>query len=87
MNVTRENTLRLLVTPCAGVWIEIKKPVYTSPRPKVTPCAGVWIEIPPTSRTVHTPLVTPCAGVWIEIVIITGCAGKTGCHSLCGSVD
>ena len=34
-----------LVTPCAGVWIEIE--LLTTPQGKeiVTPCAGVWIEI------------------------------------------
>ena len=35
-----------LVTPCAGVWIEISygTPAYINGN-KVTPCAGVWIEI------------------------------------------
>ena len=35
-----------MVTPYAGVWIEIqKKPMLMVTRTKVTPYAGVWIEI------------------------------------------
>ena len=34
-----------LVTPCAGVWIEITQPTFISIICDVTPCAGVWIEI------------------------------------------
>ena len=61
------------VTPCAGVWIEIKNfgtylaPIY------VTPCAGVWIEISGNVDPVQNLGVTPCAGVWIEMLT---------CHSL-----
>ena len=36
-----------VVTPCAGVWIEIERLGYPSLKKYVTPCAGVWIEIPP----------------------------------------
>ena len=34
------------VTPCVGVWIEIRKKSWRrKPEPTVTPCVGVWIEI------------------------------------------
>ena len=34
------------VTPCMGVWIEIKICFKSSSLVLVTPCMGVWIEIP-----------------------------------------
>ena len=34
-----------VVTPCAGVWIEISSHILTFDAVIVTPCAGVWIEI------------------------------------------
>ena len=34
-----------IVTPCAGVWIEICVLVQLFLEVVVTPCAGVWIEI------------------------------------------
>ncbi len=56
-----------IVTPLAGVWIEIVIPIMTLQlETLVTPLAGVWIEI-----HIHTYnlaiAVTPLAGVWIEI--------------------
>ena len=33
------------VTPCVGVWIEIKVKVEGLQQAQVTPCVGVWIEI------------------------------------------
>ena len=39
--------LWILVTPCVGVWIEIKKTHDSNDGTLVTPCVGVWIEIPP----------------------------------------
>jgi len=57
-----------IVTPCAGVWIEIEILKSRSPHSFVTPCAGVWIEILYPSCNPRNFLVTPCAGVWIEIV-------------------
>ena len=36
---------RLIVTPHAGVWIEIYKTGASASLPQVTPHAGVWIEI------------------------------------------
>ena len=35
----------LWVTPCAGVWIEIRVATGSDASFDVTPCAGVWIEI------------------------------------------
>ena len=34
-----------VVTPCAGVWIEISTEFMEVKKQTVTPCAGVWIEI------------------------------------------
>ena len=56
-----------LVTPCAGVWIEILAVKNVRYLWKVTPCAGVWIEIAWRSQPPNRQIVTPCAGVWIEI--------------------
>jgi len=36
---------RCIVTPCAGVWIEIESVTEKIIKVLVTPCAGVWIEI------------------------------------------
>ncbi len=35
----------ITVTPCAGVWIEIRWGGANTSGICVTPCAGVWIEI------------------------------------------
>ena len=40
-----------IVTPFAGVWIEIHLLSFTILSPIVTPFAGVWIEIPQDSAT------------------------------------
>ena len=48
-----------MVTPFAGVWIEISS--------QVTPFAGVWIEISSKQNNTGRCEVTPFAGVWIEI--------------------
>ena len=34
-----------LVTPLAGVWVEMSSPVITERMRLVTPLAGVWVEI------------------------------------------
>ena len=36
----------MIVTPLAGVWIEIKLQKENEKLTAVTPLAGVWIEIP-----------------------------------------
>jgi len=38
-------TYAFLVTPLAGVWIEIAPSISTVLTQMVTPLAGVWIEI------------------------------------------
>ena len=56
------------VTPCVGVWIEIKKFKWENPSILVTPCVGVWIEIVGNeNESTEGEPVTPCVGVWIEI--------------------
>ena len=63
---SRINFVRL-VTPLAGVWIEIASNVKEEIKMEVPPLAGVWIEIMrPKSRS-GCPQVTPLAGVWIEM--------------------
>ncbi len=56
-----------VVTPRAGVWIEIGIICPKIAIKTVTPRAGVWIEI--TRQMVYSASVpvTPRAGVWIEI--------------------
>ena len=39
-------TFEELVTPLAGVWIEIVSTPAVAPAERVTPLAGVWIEMP-----------------------------------------
>ena len=56
-----------MVTPFAGVWIEIEWERYTEKGILVTPFAGVWIEIRPVMDYLILSAVTPFAGVWIEI--------------------
>ena len=57
----------LIVTPYAGVWIEMKSSVLISRTMSVTPYAGVWIEIIICMIKRMVDIVTPYAGVWIEI--------------------
>ena len=63
------NTLYVsdLVTPLAGVWIEIHQAMKDMGFTRVTPLAGVWIEIYTVAGKNLTDDVTPLAGVWIEI--------------------
>ena len=56
-----------MVTPLAGVWIEIFACVRIRCTAKVTPLAGVWIEILFRAHSNLQGQVTPLAGVWIEI--------------------
>ncbi len=56
-----------MVTPLAGVWIEIGLSPMSARRITVTPLAGVWIEMPRGSQKMQGCSVTPLAGVWIEI--------------------
>ena len=56
-----------VVTPLAGVWIEILPAASVSNQHSVTPLAGVWIEIAPYIISPPAAIVTPLAGVWIEM--------------------
>ena len=58
-----------VVTPLAGVWIEIVSGYGCERSDIVTPLAGVWIEITSMEISLTAALVTPLAGVWIEIVL------------------
>ena len=56
-----------MVTPYAGVWIEITSSKTEVTKVSVTPYAGVWIEIMIIQKHILGVFVTPYAGVWIEI--------------------
>ena len=56
-----------IVTPLAGVWIEISVRSCCPRSFLVTPLAGVWIEICRDNKCRFLCCVTPLAGVWIEI--------------------
>ena len=75
-----------LVTPLAGVWVEIEISSTKGKILKVTPLAGVWVEIVCSDIYRRHPRVTPLAGVWVEIlhnhhIPVSHCR-----HSPCGSV-
>ena len=55
----------VIVTPLAGVWIEIKMSDSVYALPVVTPLAGVWIEICVAVYNCEFIKVTPLAGVWV----------------------
>ena len=59
-----------LVTPFAGVWIEIVYSKHGSKNHSVTPFAGVWIGILSRRKRRKESAVTPFAGVWIEIRLL-----------------
>ena len=64
LSLFRENHI---VTPGAGVWIEICINLCNVLEFFVTPGAGVWIEMSISSDSPSNDTVTPGAGVWIEI--------------------
>jgi len=39
--------LKNIVAPCAGAWIETRRPPWQAQMPDVAPCAGAWIETLP----------------------------------------
>ena len=67
MSIRISVTVRVSVTPLAGVWIEINTYGKGWSVHKVTPLAGVWIEIAIPPNMYQPVYVTPLAGVWIEI--------------------
>ena len=76
-----------LVTPRAGVWIEMSTTSSIKIKPTVTPRAGVWIEIAAITWIILLTQVTPRAGVWIEIKNDELSSILSASHSPCGSVD
>ena len=75
------------VTPCVGVWIEIKKIGGKERFVRVTPCVGVWIEIVDLALRKINSVVTPCVGVWIEMFSVRSEVRPCRRHSLRGGVD
>ena len=76
-----------MVTPFAGVWIEINVSLPLTGYSSVTPFAGVWIEMYTQGMATSAVNVTPFAGVWIEIYTKVDKVKLQTCHSLCGSVE
>ena len=58
----------VIVTPRAGVWVEIPRMQAPEPTRQVTPRAGVWVEINEKEARNEAKYVTPRAGVWVEII-------------------
>ena len=61
------DTLRELVAPLAGAWIEIDLNQHRVHVIPVAPLAGAWIEIQSTNPSSKRLRVAPLAGAWIEI--------------------
>ena len=80
-------TLNFIVTPFAGVWIEMPTTPPTRGTSTVTPFAGVWIEILFHLQLFSHSLVTPFAGVWIEIFVMVTLTFPLACYTLRGFVD
>ena len=76
-----------IVTPLAGVWIEIRFINSSAHCLIVTPLAGVWIEIDIWKTDTVEGFVTPLAGVWIEIDVYEKTIDDIISHSPRGSVD
>ncbi len=76
-----------MVTPFAGVWIEILRSAISCAFLRVTPFAGVWIEILSKPVVFVAGSVTPFAGVWIEINLGAIEAARKTRHPLRGGVD
>ena len=77
----------VLVTPFAGVWIEITSSAGIWCGTDVTPFAGVWIEICWRSNNLRTQ---PCHSLRGSVdwnLITKALYACTCCHSLRGSVD
>ena len=56
-----------VVTPLAGVWVEILCRKSGNIACPVTPLAGVWVEIALSMLNAAASTVTPLAGVWVEM--------------------
>ena len=80
-------TSGILVTPCVGVWIEIRSFVVVRCFGIVTPCVGVWIEIIQLSIFDNAFVGHSLRGsVDWNTIFYTGIR-TFSCHSLRGSVD
>ena len=75
-----------MVTPLAGVWVEIMSISSFLISISVTPLAGVWVEIEEKRLSNLKYIVTPLAGVWVEILWEQRIPEKEAGHSPCGSV-
>ena len=59
-----------LVTPLAGVWIEIKRNSKQSPYATSLPLRECGLKSPFCKQSIYFRFVTPLAGVWIEIAFV-----------------
>ena len=81
------NRKDLVVTPYAGVWIEIVIPTFHCQSVSSLPTRECGLKYSGAHRPLTRSKVTPYAGVWIEIVLINGEYVTATGHSLRGSVD
>ena len=75
-----------MVTPYAGVWIEIRQKKLTYDKLWVTPYAGVWIEICLLKHSTDFILSLPTRECGLKFLKDFATASKFS-HSLRGSVD
>ena len=75
-----------IVTPLAGVWIEINGMNYDDFASAVTPLAGVWIEIGVPYEPIGFLESLPLRECGLKYVI-SYLLYDTTSHSPCGSVD
>ena len=75
------------VTPCVGVWIEIRNVPLQDAVEEVTPCVGVWIEILQTWRQQGILLSLPAWECGLKYCVIPASGIQGASHSLRGSVD
>ncbi len=76
-----------VVTPLAGVWIEISKSSESSSSSSSLPLRECGLKFMLVVSFIQMVHVTPLAGVWIEIKRIYLTYQIAKCHSPCGSVD
>ena len=75
-----------MVTPRAGVWIEMLNVMFCDIVCRVTPRAVVWIEISEQSKTRQDTGSLPVRECGLKFILLYLMV-VYNCHSPCGSVD
>ena len=73
-------TMRGVVAPLVGAWIEIAWSISEGRDESVAPLVGAWIEILSEHLLISSMIVAPLVGAWIEISSLD--ASATGVRSL-----